>query len=98
MELNIALQVDEKDNVATIFADGITKGTSVRVKDRSGYEDMMSVTEVIPYGHKVAVRDIQVGEPIIKYGESIGRAVRDIKKGDYVHVHNMEAMRGRGDL
>ena len=58
----------------------------------------MSVTEVIPYGHKVAVRDIQVGEPIIKYGESIGRAVRDIKKGDYVHVHNMEAMRGRGDL
>ena len=56
MELNIALQVDEKDNVATIFADGITKGTSVRVKDRAGYEEMMSVTEVIPYGQQISTQ------------------------------------------
>ncbi len=74
MELNIALQVDEKDNVATIFADGITKGTSVRVKDRAGYEEMMSVTEVIPYGHKVAGLGIPSGEPFLKYGECIWRA------------------------
>ena len=37
-------------------------------------------------------------ETLMKYGESIGRASRDIQKGDYVHVHNLEAMRGRGDL
>ena len=34
----------------------------------------------------------------MKYGESIGAASCDIKKGDYVHVHNLEALRGRGDL
>lgn len=34
----------------------------------------------------------------MKYGESIGGASQDIKKGEYVHIHNMEARRGRGDL
>ncbi len=34
----------------------------------------------------------------MKYGECIGAASCDIKKGDYVHVHNLEALRGRGDL
>lgn len=34
----------------------------------------------------------------MKYGESIGAASSDIKKGDYVHIHNLEALRGRGDL
>ena len=45
-----------------------------------------------------ALRDIRKGEHIMKYGESIGAASCDIKKGDYVHVHNLEALRGRGDL
>ena len=52
----------------------------------------------MPYGHKIALRDIAKGVPIMKYGESIGAASHDIKKGDYVHIHNMDAMRGRGDL
>ena len=34
----------------------------------------------------------------MKYGESIGEAECDIRRGDYVHVHNMKALRGRGDL
>ena len=32
------------------------------------------------------------------YGQSIGVADGDIKKGEYVHIHNMKALRGRGDL
>ena len=52
----------------------------------------------VPYGHKIAVRDIKKGELIIKYGEEIGAATRDIARGEYVHVHNLEALRGRGDL
>ena len=35
---------------------------------------------------------------LMKYGECIGAASCDIRKGDYVHVHNLEALRGRGDL
>jgi len=44
------------------------------------------------------VVDIPKGAHIMKYGESIGEADVDIKRGDYVHVHNMKALRGRGDL
>lgn len=38
--------------------------------------------QTIPYGHKIALRDIQEGEQIIKYGFPIGRAKKDIKKGE----------------
>ena len=98
MELKLALKVDDLDNVATIFANGIVDGTEVEVRDKKGVSQIITVRGDVPYGHKIAVTDIAAGEPVMKYGESIGRASRNIAKGDYVHVHNLEAMRGRGDL
>ena len=98
MELKLALKVDDLDNVATIFANGIVDGTEVEVRDKKGHSEIIAVHGDVPYGHKIALRDIAKGEPIMKYGESIGAASHDIKKGDYVHIHNMDAMRGRGDL
>ena len=98
MELLLALRVDDLDNVATIFANGVTAGTEVEVRDKKGNKDYIVVHSDIPYGHKIAVVDIPAGNPIMKYGESIGRASHDIQRGDYVHVHNLDAMRGRGDL
>ncbi|MBR2452493.1 MAG: altronate dehydratase [Clostridia bacterium] len=41
-------------------------------------------------GHKYALRDIKNGENVIKYGNSIGHAVCDIKKGEHIHSHNMK--------
>ena len=41
-------------------------------------------------GHKYALCDIKCGENIIKYGNPIGHATSDIKKGDHVHSHNMK--------
>lgn len=41
-------------------------------------------------GHKYALCDIKAGENIIKYGNPIGHATDDIKKGDHVHSHNMK--------
>ncbi len=41
-------------------------------------------------GHKYALRDISQGENIIKYGQPIGHATEDIKKGDHVHTHNVK--------
>lgn len=98
MELKLALKVDDLDNVATIFANGIVDGMEVEVRDKKGQSEVITVHGDVPYGHKIALRDIAKGEPIMKYGESIGAASHDIKKGDYVHIHNMDAMRGRGDL
>ena len=36
MELKLALKVDDLDNVATIFANDITDGTVVEVRDKKG--------------------------------------------------------------
>ena len=41
-------------------------------------------------GHKYAIRDIPCGENIIKYGNPIGHAIADIKKGEHIHTHNMK--------
>ena len=97
-ELKLALRVDDLDNVATIFAEGVTDGTEVVIHDKKGNKDQVHVIGDVPYGHKIAVRDIKAGEHIMKYGQSIGVADVDIKKGEYVHIHNMKALRGRGDL
>lgn len=98
MELKLALKVDDVDNVATIFADNIVDGTVVEVRDKKGNCEKISVHGDVPYGHKIAIVDIPKGSHIMKYGESIGAASADIRKGDYVHIHNLEALRGRGDL
>lgn len=45
----------------------------------------------IPTGHKIALKDIKKGEFVIKYGQIIGRATEDIKKGDWVHSHNLKS-------
>ena len=97
-EAKIALHVNDKDNVATIFANGITDGTEVEIRNKRGECTPVTVIGDVPYGHKIALRDIAPGEHIMKYGECIGAASHPISKGDYVHVHNLDALRGRGDL
>jgi len=58
----------------------------------------LALAAAIPSGHKVARRVIAAGDLIIKYGQPIGRAIADIAAGEHVHVHNVESLRGRGDL
>ena len=45
----------------------------------------------IPAGHKYALCDIKKGETVIKYGQIIGRATKDITKGEWVHTHNVKS-------
>ena len=97
-ERKLALQCDERDNVATVFANGITAGMEVDVQNKRGDTSVLRVLNDVPYGHKVALCSIQKGEHVLKYGESIGAALRDISKGEYVHIHNIAALRGCGDL
>ncbi|MBE6693736.1 MAG: altronate dehydratase [Ruminococcaceae bacterium] len=53
--------------------------------------------ERIPRGHKYALRPIACGEYVIKYGEIIGRATKDILEGEWVHTHNVMSHLGDGD-
>ncbi len=53
--------------------------------------DVVEAREPILLGHKMAVRDIAPGEPIVKYGQVIGFASKPIPRGAWVHVHNVSA-------
>ncbi|MGC8794012.1 MAG: UxaA family hydrolase [Bryobacteraceae bacterium] len=52
-------------------------------------ENEIAAREDIPAGHKVAIRRIGAGESVLRYGESIGRALRAIEAGEHVHTHNL---------
>jgi altronate dehydratase small subunit len=91
-----AIVMDSKDNVATLLAD-VDANDVVQVMMGDAISET-TVLETIRFGHKFATEAITKGGDIVKYGEVIGRATQDIGKGRHVHVHNVESLRGRGDL
>lgn len=91
-----AIMIKEHDNVATALRDIQPKEKGIiGAGDKT---KVIQIQEHIPYGHKLAVRDISKGENIIKYGEIIGRATQNIGSGTHAHTQNIESLRGRGDL
>ncbi len=50
----------------------------------------ITLSQDVPAGHKVALKDIAVGDAVIKYGFHIGEATAPIKAGDHVHSHNVK--------
>ena len=74
-----------KDNVAVILEESMKKGEEITVGSQK-----IKLRSNIPFGHKVAIREIPRGRMAVKYGEKIGRARKDIHVGDHVHVQNLE--------
>ncbi len=79
-----ALQLKATDNVAVVRVP-LSAGSTVEV---SGAQ--IEVRENINPGHKLALRPIPTGAPVIKYGEFIAKATSDIAVGAWVHTHNTE--------
>lgn len=88
--------VEPKDNVATAIRD-VEAGELVDI-DPGGNIITVEIEEKIPFGHKIALKDIEDGDVIYKYGLSIGYASQDISTGEWVHTHNVDSNYGRGDL
>lgn len=65
------------------------KNIIINEKDNIGV--CLDGTEKIPAGHKYALKDIAVGDYVIKYGEIIGRATENIRAGEWVHTHNVKS-------
>lgn len=93
--LKQAVVINQTDNVATAVAN-LAAGSTVSFFLGENAETL-TLGEAIPLGHKFALRDIKKDEQIIKYGESIGSALKPIPQGSHVHVHNIQSNRGRGD-
>ncbi len=77
------IQLDSSDNVAV----------AVRAIEHGHHESIggneIAIKSNVPAGHKVAVRDIGEGQPVMKYGQPIGIASRSIDCGEHVHSHNL---------
>jgi galactarate dehydratase len=72
------IKVDERDNVAIVVHSG-----GVRSGDL--LDNGITLVDDVPQGHKVALHHLPAGAPILRYGEVIGHAARDIARGQWVH-------------
>lgn len=82
------IRIHENDNVIVALKE-IEKGTKVVI---DGVE--VEAKEVIPAGHKMAIKDIPTGGEVVKYGFRIGNAKEDIAAGSWVHTHNVKTALG----
>ncbi|MEP7272602.1 MAG: UxaA family hydrolase, partial [Acidobacteriota bacterium] len=84
-ETRSIILLNTRDNVAVARL-SINTGELVALSSGS-----LTAAETIAPGHKLALRPIPAGGHVLKYGEVIGRATRDIGAGDWVHAHNVKA-------
>ena len=91
--MNKAIQIDDRDNVATATGD-VKKGEQVEILSPDGKVILKArPVDDIAFGHKLSLRRIKKGEEIIKYGEVIGVASKVIPAGEWVHTHNVDSAR-----
>jgi altronate hydrolase len=88
MKKELGIKIHGKDNVAVAIAP-IPGGSEISI---SGTD--ITLAENIPQGHKFALLPIKKGETILKYGNPIGTASRDIQQGEWVHTHNIKTTLG----
>lgn len=76
------IKIHKNDNVAIALVD-LEAGFSMDIDEGS-----LILTEDVARGHKVALRDIEEGEDVIKYGMPIGHTTTSLRAGSWIHTHN----------
>lgn len=82
------------DNVGVVVIEDLAPGTdmlAVVTEDNSDFR--ITAKQGAPIGHKIALKNLAVGDTVIKYGEDIGKVVAPIAKGEHVHTHNLKTKR-----
>ncbi|WP_409968467.1 UxaA family hydrolase [Bengtsoniella intestinalis] len=85
-----AIMLKPTDNVVTVVGGAAANATIHYFKN--GELCRIVTCEEIPPCHKIAIVAIGQGERIIKYGESIGAAQRDIPLGGWVSHLNVDSL------
>ncbi|CAN5456215.1 altronate dehydratase family protein [soil metagenome] len=75
------IRLHADDNVV-VSLDQLVSGTHIAAEGTT-------VSGLIPPGHKMATRAIELGEAVRRYGQIIGFASQPIRPGQHVHSHNM---------
>ena len=81
------------DDVGVAVRD-LKKGESVGAVTLEGkFVADVKLTDNVPLGHKVAMRDLARGKNVIEYGRAIGAASQTAKRGAHIHTHNLKTLR-----
>jgi altronate hydrolase len=70
-------------------ADDVVIARQQLVSGTALLDENVTVSGLVPPGHKVATRAIRAGEPVKRYNQIIGFAKRAIAPGEHVHLHNL---------
>ncbi|MFU2208239.1 UxaA family hydrolase [Solidesulfovibrio sp. C21] len=82
------------DMVGVVVVEGVKAGQDLTGWVMDGDQTLqVKVKDAIPIGHKLALKDLAVGDTVIKYGVDIGKVVAPIKNGEHLHVHNVKTKR-----
>jgi (2R)-sulfolactate sulfo-lyase subunit alpha len=85
---------EEGDAVGTVVVENVKAGDTltgwIMEQDKTV---TLKVLNDIPIGHKVALKPLDSGATVIKYGVDIRRTIAPIKAGEYLHVHNVKTKR-----
>ena len=85
---------DKADSVGVVVVEDVTPGKEVTgwIMETDETIQFKSL-DAVPLGHKIALRDLKVGDTVLKYGQDVGRIVAEVGKGRHVHVHNLRTKR-----
>ena len=85
---------DEGDSVGVVVVEGVNTGDELTgwIMDQDKALSLRAASD-IPIGHKLAIRPMNAGDTVIKYGVDIGRVVADISVGEHAHVQNIKTKR-----
>ena len=85
---------DEGDSVGVVVVEGVKAGDEITgwVMDQD-LDIKFKAASDIPIGHKLAIKSMQQGDTVIKYGTDIGKVVENIGTGEHAHVHNIKTKR-----
>jgi len=85
---------DAHDTVAVVVVEGVKAGMSLAgwIMDEDRMTELRAQQD-IPIGHKIALRDMAVGDTVLKYGIDMGKVVAPIKAGEHAHVQNIKTKR-----
>ncbi|MDH3595842.1 MAG: UxaA family hydrolase [Rhodospirillales bacterium] len=83
-----------EDTVGVVVVESVKANAVLTGLDMSTGQTLhMDALADIPLGHKIALKDLAVGDTVVKYGHDIGKVVAAAKAGDHVHVHNIKTKR-----
>jgi len=82
---SVLIRLREEDNVAVLLR-SVQPGERIEVNG-----DAIQICEGLSLGHKIALCSIAEGEKILKYGMPVGSATCAIRKGEHVHLQNMQS-------